>query len=71
MIGTSCPPFITLFAMREALMAGLDVEIKNILIKKPACFARMTKSILSCAEKTVSKTKLFFSARHLSRSSEQ
>lgn len=52
-MGTSWPPSITRLAIREALIVGLEVEIKNILMKKPACFARMTKSILSWAEKTV------------------
>ena len=40
-IGTSCPPSITLLAMRAALIAGLLVDTKNKLIKNPSSLARL------------------------------
>ena len=70
-MATSCPPSMTRFAIRDALIAGEDVPIKKILMKNPAAFALIMKSILSGEEKTVSNTKDSLSLRHCSLSSSQ
>ena len=50
------------------VIIGLSVPTKNNRIKKSASLARLMKSILSGADKTVSKHKLFLSSKQFSRS---
>lgn len=57
MIGTSCPPFITLLAIRDALIVGLVVEMKNNLIKKTGVFGTDKKIYLVCCGKDRFKNK--------------
>ena len=66
-VGTSCPPSITRWAILPALITGLSVQTKNSLIKYPNFLASSRKINLSGAENTVSKQRLLFSFKQVSR----